>query len=159
MPSEFMKRFAGIAMLLTVSCIACGATAPEGDVTCPIEHQGECAQPRGIYRTTYRERPDGTCGPRADFEGTVSSTRITSFPAPCSGTVHWASDFCSASFEASCPEEETGPGFTNDQVSETHYSQDGLMRTGTFKFTIFDADGNTFCESTYDTLTINLSCI
>jgi hypothetical protein len=88
----------------------------------------------------------------------VVAERVTSFAAPCSGTVEWSSDFCSASFEATCPAEEFGPGYRNKQVSHTSFTMDGLIRTGTFELTVFDANGDIFCESTYDTLTENDSC-
>lgn len=88
----------------------------------------------------------------------VVAERVTSFAAPCSGTVEWSSDFCSASFEATCPAEEFGPGYRNRQVSHTSFTMDGLIRTGTFELTVFDAKGDIFCESTYDTLTENESC-
>lgn len=63
-----------------------------------------------------------------------------------------------ATFEATCPEEETGPGFTNKQVSQTNYTNDAMIGTGVFELSIFDADGNLYCESTYDKHSFNVSC-
>jgi hypothetical protein len=35
---------------------------------------------------------------------------------------------------------------------------DDMIRTGTFELTVFDANGDLFCESTYDSLAENASC-
>jgi hypothetical protein len=111
-----------------------------------------------MYQFTYNERRGGTCGSRPSTTGEAPSVRSTSFSAPCSGSVTWSSDFCVASFNASCPEEETGRGFTNKQVSHTNYTEDGLIGIGVFELSIFDADGNLYCESTYDKQSLNASC-
>lgn len=90
--------------------------------------------------------------------GQVVKVRQTSFSAPCVGDIVWSKDFCTASFEVTCPEEETGPGFTNRQVSRTNYTEDGMIGIGVYELTIFDANGDVHCESTYDKHALNASC-
>jgi len=137
----------------------CGGTSSaDRDTDCPIPNHVGCAQPRGTYHVTYNERRGGTCGDKASAELEASNVRVTAFAAPCSGNVTWSSDFCTASFEVTCPEEETGPGFSNKQVSQTSYTDDAMIGTGVFELSIFDADGNPFCESTYDKHSLNTSC-
>lgn len=135
-----------------------GATQLETGEVCPIVSEGECAQPRGVYETTYVEREGGTCGPMETVRAEVAPHRIYGFGEPCSGFVEWSDDFCMASFEASCPEEELGPGFFNQQVSHTSYAVDGLSRTGVFEMRILAPDGALHCASTYDLETRSLSC-
>lgn len=139
--------------------VACGdGRGASGEVDCPIPSDVGCAQPRGIHRATYTERAGGTCGTKDSTEVRVPSERTMSFNAPCSGDVVWSHDFCMASFEASSPEDEIGPGYRNEQISHTSYSEDGLTRTGVFELSIFDADGNPYCHSVYDSVTRNTSC-
>jgi hypothetical protein len=135
-----------------------GSTSTDGDEKCPVANHVGCAQARGVYSITYNERQGGTCGPKESFRGEVANTRVTSFEPPCAGMVDWSSDFCEASFEATCPAEEFGTGYRNKQVSHTTYSMDGMIRTGTFELTVFDTNGDVFCQSLYDSLAENASC-
>ena len=123
---------------LGMAVSACGGTSTaDRETSCPIANHVGCAQPRGTYHITYNERRGGTCGgkPATDVEAT--NVRVTRFNAPCLGNVTWSSDFCTASFEVSCPEEETGPGFTNKQVSHTSYTDDAMIGTGVLELSIF----------------------
>ena len=140
---------------------ACGSaserdTGAEDD--CPIPSDEGCAQPRGVYETSYVERSGGTCGAKEIVRARASPNRVYGFGLPCTGFVEWSDDFCMASFEASCPEEETGPGFYNRQVSHTTYSVDALSRTGVFEVQIFEPDDTLYCASAYDLESANVSC-
>jgi hypothetical protein len=61
-------------------------------------------------------------------------------------------------FEARCPAEDFGPGFTDQQWSESTYTPDALVRTGTLDYTVFDARGEFVCNSIYDVESISLGC-
>jgi hypothetical protein len=144
---------------LALALGSCGAASElEQDADCPIANDAGCAQPRGTYEANFFERPGGTCGAKASTRAVVSGERITRFGGQCSGDVEWTDDFCMASFEATCPEEETGHGFYNRQVSYTSYSLDALSRTGVFELEIFEPDGTLYCASIYDSETRNVSC-
>jgi hypothetical protein len=145
-------------IVLAACCHGCGTTTADVDTSCPIANSVGCAKPRGVYKTTFNERLGGTCGERPDREVEASATRTTHFGPPCNGDVEWSPDYCSASFEVTCPDEETGAGFTNLQISHTNYTEDGLFRTGVYELTIFDANGEVHCQSTYDTFSFSKSC-
>lgn len=134
------------------------ASELEPDAACPVPNDAGCALPRGTYEALYVERAGGTCGNKPATRTVVSGERVTHFGGECSGDVEWSDDFCMASFEASCPEEETGSGFYNRHVSHTSYSMDALSRTGVFELEIFEPDGTLHCASTYDSETHNASC-
>jgi hypothetical protein len=154
-----MGRRLGILATLAMGFGGCGGTSTgDESSSCPIPNHVGCAQPRGLYEITYNERREGTCGSKAPIKTEAPSVRTTSFDAPCSGSVTWSDDFCVASFEVTCPTEERGPGFTNKQVSTTTYTENGLIGVGVFELSIFDQDGNLFCESTYDKHALNASC-
>jgi hypothetical protein len=61
-------------------------------------------------------------------------------------------------FEARCPAEDFGPGFSDHQRSESTYTPDSLVRTGTLDYTVFDASGDFVCNSIYDVEAISLGC-
>jgi hypothetical protein len=150
---------ARFTLLTAVALVGCGGSSTaDTDTSCPVPNHVGCAQPRGTYHISYNERRGGTCGSKAPLTTVAPNLRVTSFSPPCSGAVTWSADFCVASFEVACPEEETGPGFTNKQVSQTNYSDDGMSANGVYELSIFDADGNLFCESTYDKHSLNSSC-
>ena len=152
------SRF-GVLLMGAWGALACGyARSASSEDDCPIPSNVGCAQPLGIYSATYTERAGGTCGAKDSTEVRVVRERVLSFRAPCSGDVAWSDDFCMASFEATCPEDEVGPGYRNEQISHTTYSEDALTRTGVFELSIFDADGNPYCHSVYDSVTRNTSC-
>src|SRR5689334_12978402 len=98
-----------------------------------------CAVPSGTYEVDYVQI-DGDCGDIPTRIVEASTSRTTSFAAPCAGTVHWSDDFCEASFDATCPRDDVGPGFHDQQHSESTYSQDAAFRTGSSDVTIFAAD-------------------
>ena len=135
-----------------------GASELEQGADCPVPNEVGCAQARGTYEAVYVERAGGTCGNRPSTRAVVTGERVTSFAGQCSGDVEWSDDFCMASFEATCPEEETGSGFYNEQVSHTTYSMDALTRTGVFELEIFEPNGTLYCASVYDSKTRNISC-
>jgi hypothetical protein len=111
-----------------------------------------------VYETIYVERSGGTCGAKESVRASAAPHRVYGFGLACSGFVEWSDDFCMASFEASCPEDEVSPGFYNRQVSHTTYSVDGLSRTGVFELQILEPDGTLYCASTYDSESTNVNC-
>lgn len=147
-------------LLVALGLAACGGASElePGAEECPISSDDGCAQPRGLYETTYVERAGGTCGAKETVRAEAVPHRVHGFGEPCSGFVEWSDDFCMASFEASCPEDEVGPGFYNRQVSNTTYTSDGLSRTGVYELEILAPDGTVHCASTYDLETASLSC-
>lgn len=155
-----MSRSAVICLVLAVAVSACGdaSSTEDDDPDCPIANPAGCAQAHGVYRTTYSERSGGTCGSRESITSRAAEERVTRFTGSCPADIMWSSDFCMASFEVDCTEEERGLGFTNHQDVRTTYARDGMSRTGVFDFSVFDANGNLTCQSTYDTLSVNTSC-
>jgi hypothetical protein len=149
---------AALGLLLGGCSSDTGDLELEPDEPCPIPNEEGCAQPRGTYETGYVERVGGTCGEIFTTRGVIDSIRFTQFQAPCSGDVEWSDDFCMASFEATCPEDDIGSGFYNEQVSNTVYSMDALSRTGVLELQIFEADGMVHCASIYDLESRNVSC-
>jgi len=85
---------------------------------------------RGDYETVYAERSGGTCGSLEPTTVRAPPERVMRFSGSCPADILWSSDFCIASFELDCTEEERGPGFTNHQVSRKTYAQDGMSRAG-----------------------------
>lgn len=61
-------------------------------------------------------------------------------------------------FEARCPDEDFGPGFTNLQSSAATYTSDALVRHGTLEHTVFDAAGAIVCQSVHDVEAVSLGC-
>jgi hypothetical protein len=53
-------------------------------------------------------------------------------------------------FVASCPAEEYGPGFYNEQHAVSHFNQDASERVGTYEQTVFRPDGGMYCHSIYE---------
>jgi hypothetical protein len=134
------------AMLLFASLDCSAAREP----VCPRPVVSGCALPSGTYHVRYAERAGGTCGARPARDVVAASERVTAFHWPCAGQVKWSNDFCSATFEAACPAEDFGHGFTNRQVSRSSYAANGRTRAGTYEYSVFKPDGTPFCKSTYD---------
>jgi hypothetical protein len=107
-----------------------------------------CAAPSGTYEIEYVQLY-GNCGDLPPRVLEASPERVTSFNPPCEGTVVWSDNFCRADAVATCPREDVGAGFYDQQHSESDYSQDASMRVGAYDVTIFAPDGSIHCHSTY----------
>jgi hypothetical protein len=153
--SRRLRASSWLALLLLTRCV--GDSAGEGE-ECPVPVECGCATPVGRYEISYSERPGGTCGPLATRTSVVDSPLPTQFLPPCSGEIMRSEDGCVATFEARCPAEDFGPGFTNRQWSESTHTADALLRQGTLDYTVLDAVGEIVCNSIYDVEAISLSC-
>ena len=107
--------------------ILIAALMTSGAASC--DSPSSCAIPSGTYDVEY-VKVNGNCGEVSVRVVTAWPERVTSFNPPCEGSVQWSEDFCQASFDATCPREDVGAGFYDQQHSESQYSQDGSTRTG-----------------------------
>jgi hypothetical protein len=152
MPIATSRVVRPFLLFLALDCSA--ARAP----VCPQPVASGCALPRGTYHVRYAERAGGTCGERPARDVVAASERVTAFDSPCTGPVTWSRDFCSATFEAACPAEKFGKGFTDRQITHSSYAADGRTRAGTYEYSVFKPDGTPFCKSTYDVHAAVLDC-
>jgi hypothetical protein len=103
----------------------------------------------GEYFVDYTES-EGDCGELEDRIIHAHPERVLHFLPPCSGEVTWTDGNCMTEFVASCPAEEYGPGFYNEQHAVSHFNQDASERVGTYEQTVFRPDGGMYCHSIYE---------
>ncbi len=142
-----------VAALLVAGCGGAVATS-----ICPMPVDSGCAQPRGTYLISYLEEDGGTCGLIEERVIEVGAELPTMFDPPCSGMILRSADFCSGSFEATCPAGRFGPGAYNEQYSTSTWTTDGLRREGVYREVNFTAGGEVICESTYRVTAVSTSC-
>lgn len=122
-------RWVGLVALLALG--GCGS----GD-------DGECAPRGGLYRMSFVEARNGTCGPLPD---TVINANAADDPS-CMGDAVNSADMCVVQLDQVCQTSDGGSVANRGQVT---WDAGGNRGTGTVYFESRSRTGGVQCASTY----------
>lgn len=135
--------------VVMVACMAC-SSAGSSTSTPGVKPTGagNCMARTGTYVSDWVTR-SGNCGDISEQVQMATAEKGTPDP-PCIGSIAYAADDCSMSFDVTCPVPGSGPVGKIQEKGTVTFSFDGANGSGLYQVVGFATDGTPACSGTYD---------